>query len=703
MSLKKEILIRASLVYILMLIMGLLILGKILHLQFFEKDRWGKEENSTVKYKVIEPNRGNIYSSDGRLLAVDVPFYEIRMDFRSESFTDEIFDRGVDGLSKALSDLFGDRHWSTYKRELVRAREKGERYYLVKRNVSHTQLQQVKTFPIYRLGKFKGGVIYEQNNRRIRPYGMLAARTIGFTMSGKAKSVVGVEGAYEEELRGVEGRRLMRKIRGDVWMPINDATEIKPQDGLDVVSTIDVDLQDVAENALHSQLLKHGADHGTVVLMEVKTGRIRAIANLARNEDGIYSEDYNYAIGESTEPGSTFKLASMIALLEDGHVVPEDIVDVGNGVTYFYDHRMEDSGEGMGEITVKHAFEASSNVGISTLVNEYYKPNPEQFVDRLYDMGLNQKLGLKIKGEGAPEIKYTDSELWSGVSLPQMSIGYEVRLTPLQILTLYNAVANEGCMVKPVFVEELRSHGKNIKNFETEVLNNHICSRETLEQIQDMLEGVVQNGTAHNLINSNYPIAGKTGTAQVSLSKEGYTKALYQASFVGYFPADNPRYSCIVVVNGPSRHIYYGNLVAGPIFRAVTDRIYVRDYDMHSNTSELTGLPAQAPFSKSGQREALEAVYRHLDFALEAPKEETDWVSARSTPEGTVLSERSLPPALVPNVKDMGLKDALYLMESRGMRVQVNGRGTVRGQSLQAGTRIIPGMKVRLEMSIKDS
>jgi len=704
MSLKKEILIRASLVYILMLIVAILILGKTLHLQFFEKDRWGQEENSTVKYKVIEPNRGNIYSSDGRLLAVDVPFYEIRMDFRSESFTDAIFDQGVDGLSKALSDLFGDRHWSTYKRQLVRAREKGERYYLVKRNVSHTQLQKVKAFPICRLGKFKGGVIYEQNNKRIRPYGMLAARTIGYTMSGKAKSVVGVEGAYEEELRGVEGRRLMRKIRGDVWMPINDATEIEPKDGLDVVSTIDVDLQDVAENALHSQLLLHGADHGTVVLMEVETGRIRAIANLARDENGIYSEDYNYAIGESTEPGSTFKLASMIALLEDGHVVPEEIVDVGDGVTYFYDHRMEDSGdEGLGEITVKHAFEASSNVGISTLVNEHYKPKPEQFVDRLYDMGLNQKLGLEIKGEGAPEIKYTDNELWSGVSLPQMSIGYEVRMTPLQILTLYNAVANEGCMVKPVFVEELRSHGKTVKSYDTEVLNNHICSRETLEHIKDMLEGVVQNGTARNLNNSNYPIAGKTGTAQVSLSKEGYTKALYQASFAGYFPADNPRYSCIVVVNGPSKHIYYGNLVAGPIFRAVTDRIYVRDYDMHTRTEEQEGLTAQAPFSKSGQREALETVYRHLDFALEAPGEESDWVSTRSTPAGTVLTERELPSALVPNVKDMGLKDALYLLESRGMRVRVNGRGTVRGQSLRAGTRITPGMQVRLEMSIKDS
>lgn len=705
MSLKKEILVRASVVYIGMLLLGLAVFGKAIHLQFFEKDRWAQEENSTVRHKVIEPNRGNIYSSDGRLLAVEVPYYEIRMDFRSESFTTEIFDSGVDGLSKSLSSLFQDRHWSTYKRELVRARERGDRYYLVKRNVNYTQLQEVKEFPIYRLGRYKGGVQYIQQNKRIRPYGLLAARTVGYTMSGDLRSVVGIEGAYDKELKGVEGYRLMRKVRGDVWMPINDANEIEPLDGYDVKTTIDVDLQDVAQNALYTQLVKHGADHGSVVLMEVETGRVRAIANLGLSEDGEYEEDYNYAIGESTEPGSTFKLASMLALLEDGYVDPEDKVDVGDGLTYYYDHRMEDSGdEGLGEITVKRAFEASSNVGISSLVYDHYRDQPERFVDRLYEMGLNQKLGLEIKGEGAPDIKYTDSEYWSGVSLPQMSIGYEVRLTPLQILALYNAVANDGRMVKPQFVEEIRSHGKLVRKVEPEVLNNHLCSRETLKQIKDMLEGVVEHGTARNLANSNYPIAGKTGTAQVSLSKEGYTKALYQASFAGYFPADDPKYSCIVVVNGPSKHIYYGNLVAGPIFRAITDRIYVREYAMHRESPLMAGDPlSEAPYAKSGQRKALESAFDHLNLPLEDVELEAEWVSTRSTPEGMELYGRQIPEALVPNVVDMGLKDALYLMESKGLRVQCDGRGTVRRQSVQAGARVRPGMKVQLNMSIKDS
>ncbi len=703
MSLKRDILIRASLVYILMLVVGLLIFAKTMHLQFFEKEEWAQEENSTVRHKVIEPNRGNIYSSDGRLLAVSVPFYEIRMDFRSESFSDDIFYSGVDPLAKSLSKLFNDRHWSTYKRELVRAREKGDRYFLVKRDVSYTQLQKVKKFPIFSEGRFKGGVQYIQSNKRVRPYGMLAARTVGYTMSGDLKSVVGIEGAYEAELKGVEGYRLMRKIRGDIWMPINDAKEIEPEDGYDVVTTIDVDLQDVAQNALYTQLLKHGADHGTVVLMEVETGKVRAIANLAKGKDGNYSEDYNYAIGESTEPGSTFKLASMIALLEDGYVKPDDIVDVGDGVTYYYGQKLEDSGEeGLGKITVQHAFEVSSNVGISSLVNENYRKKPEQFVDRLYGMGLNRKLDIGIRGEGKPDIKYTDSELWSGLSLPWMSIGYEVRMTPLQILAFYNAIANKGTMIKPIFVEEMRSHGKVVRKFQPEVLNSHICSRETLVQIRAMMEGVVENGTGKNLSNSHYRIAGKTGTAQVSLSKEGYTKSLYQASFVGYFPADKPKYSCIVVVNAPSKHIYYGNLVAGPIFRSITDRIYVREFEMHDNNVEVAQQEIQVPFSKSGMREPLENTFSYLGLPIQPGDGNGWWVSTKSTPKGMQLNDRTIPDALVPNVVDMGLKDALYLLESSGISVVVNGRGTVRDQSVRAGERISKGMKVSLNMSIKE-
>jgi cell division protein FtsI (penicillin-binding protein 3) len=378
-------------------------------------------------------------------------------------------------------------------------------------------------------------------------------------------------------------------------------------------------------------------------------------------------------------------------------------VDVGNGITHYYGQRMEDSGdEGLGKITIQRAFEASSNVGISRSVYEAYREKPEQFINRFYEIGLNRKMGIEIRGEGKPDIKYTDSELWSGVSLPWMSIGYEVRLTPLQILALYNAVANDGKMVKPLFAEEMRFHGKTVKRFDTEVLNNHICSRETLEQLKIMLEGVVERGTARNLNNSNYKIAGKTGTAQISLDKEGYNKSLYQASFVGYFPADEPKYSCIVVVNAPSMSIYYGNVVAGPIFREITDRVYVREFGLRGGLLADAEPQVQAPYSKSGDGEALETVFDYLGLPLETRSEEALWVSTASTSEGVVATPREVPRALVPNVRDMGLQDAIYLMEQQGCRVVVRGRGTVRGQSVLPGTVVREGMTVTLEMSINE-
>ncbi len=701
MSLKRDILVRTSLVYLGVLLIGLLILGKTLHLQLFEKERWAQEENSTIQHTVIEPNRGNIYSSDGRLLAVSIPYYEIHMDFRSESFTREIFDAGVDELSKSLSNLFQDRHWTTYKRELVRAREEGKRYFLVKRNVTYTQLQKVKEFPIFRLGRYKGGVQYVQQNKRERPYGQLAYRTVGYPFND-TRSVVGLEGAYDDELKGVEGYRLMRKIRGDDWMPINDANEIEPEEGQDVVTTLDLDLQDVAENALYAMLQKHEADHGTVVLMEVRTGKVRAIANLTRREDGSYREDYNYAVGESIEPGSTFKLATVMALLEDGLVQPSDMVDIGNGETTYFDHEVIDSQHGVsGEITVQRAFEVSSNVGITKITYENYKKNPEQFINRLYEMGLNRKLGVEIKGEGEPDIKYPDSEYWSGISLPMMSMGYEIRMTPLQILAFYNAVANDGKMIKPIFLEEIRSHGKVTKRGETEVLNNHICSRETLVQVKQMLEGVVENGTAKNLNNTHYRIAGKTGTAQL-LSEGSYSNSRHQASFVGYFPADQPRYSCIVVVNAPSKEIYYGNVVAGPIFRGITDRIYVREYELQEHETLLTAKDGQAPYSKSGSSDALKAAMDYLHLPLKQEGEDPDWISTKSTQEGVESYSRTIPAQLVPNVVDMGLKDAVFLLESRGLKVVASGRGTVRGQSQRPGSVIQKGSVVVLEMSIEE-
>lgn len=439
MSIKKIIVTRVIALYLGMFLLGILIVARILQLQFIQGEELNqKAEDMMLKYITIEPNRGDIYACDGkRLLATSVPYYEIRMDLKSDALEDKVFNQGIDSLSYCLSRLFRDRTKSQYKRDLLKARQQGKRYYLIRRQVSYKELQQLKTFPIFRLGKYKGGMISLQSNRRILPHQMLASRTIGSLSKSESGNVLGIEGAYDHYLAGIQGVRLMQKTAGNLWMPVSDGNEVEPKNGYDVVTSIDIDIQDVAENALLRQLSKNDAHHGCAVLMEVKTGEIKAIANLTRNQNGYYSESYNYAIAESTEPGSTFKLAALIAALEDGYVELDDTIDTGTGSVRYYDKIIRDTRPGgYGRISVRDAFEVSSNVALSKIIYENYRGKEEDFVERLYRMHLNEPLGLEIKGEGQPLIRYPGDKFWSGISLPMMSHGYEVKMTPLQILTL---------------------------------------------------------------------------------------------------------------------------------------------------------------------------------------------------------------------------------------------------------------------------
>ena len=706
MPLKKEIVWRVGVIYIFMLAFAFLIIGKIVYLQLIEGGEWREKAQSlTLKDITIESNRGDILAEDGRLLASSIPYYEIRMDTRSTGMDDATFNAGIDSLSLKLSELFRDKSAAQYKKELIKARRNGERFHLIKRRVNYNQLKEIKTFPIFRLGQYKGGFIALQTNLRIQPHVSLASRTIGYTTQGEGGNVVGIEGAFDDKLTGTEGVRLMQKLNGNVWMPVHDGNEVEPKDGMDVVTTIDVDIQDVAENALLKQLIRHEADHGTAVLMEVSTGNIKAIVNLERNSKGQYKESYNYAIGESRAPGSTFKLASMIALLEDGYVELEDTVNTGKGVIQYYDKKITDTKRGgHGVITVKEVFEMSSNVGISKLVTDYYSGKEEKFINRLYSMNLNNRLGIDIKGEGEPEIKYPGDKLWSGVSLPQMSIGYEVRLTPLQMLTLYNAVANNGKMVKPKFVKGLMYHGDWVKTFDNEVLKQSICSRSTLRKVKLMLEGVVERGTARNLKNNNYKIAGKTGTAQIANKESGYTdksRISYQASFVGYFPADNPKYSCIVVVKTPSRNVYYGILVAGPVFKEIADKVYATNFEMHDGLSmaQVNQNKKNIPYTKNSSRDELKYALTDLGIDVDDQNVSSDWVLTTKLDSSIKLSNRTITENLMPNVKGMGVKDALFILENMGLSVELEGRGTVLSQSINAGSRISNGDLVTLQMS----
>jgi len=705
MSVKKEILWRVAVVYIVFLILGLLIIGRVIYLQVFEKDIWMEKANSyALKTMNIPADRGSIYAADGRLLACSVPYYEVRFDAANENLTDRMFYGKIDSLAMCLSRLFGDKSTGEYRRSLIRARQEGKRYHLIKRGVNYIQLKKLKTFPIFREGKYKGGLVYMQENKRIRPHQNLAGRTIGYTSKDVNGNVVGIEGAYNDHLAGTQGIRLMQRLSGDVWMPMNERNEIEPKDGRDIVTTIDVNLQDVAHKALMKQLAAQGARYGTAVLMEVKTGEVKAMVNLGMDEQGYYHEVQNYAIGESTEPGSTFKLPALMAALEDGVIELEDTVDTGNGTFRYYDKLIRDDYSdhgGYGKITVEEVFEKSSNVGMAKIITSAYKDKPGEFIDRLYAMHLNDRLGIDIRGEGKPEIRYPGDKFWSGISLAMISHGYEIRITPLQTLSFYNAIANNGKMVRPRFVREIRYHGKLVKRYDTEVLQSSVCSRSTLHKVQRMLEGVVESGTAKNLRDSQIKIAGKTGTNQIYNKKYGYksnSEVSYQASFVGYFPADDPMYSCIVVVNSPSKNVYYGNMVAGPVFLEIARKVYATSIDMHPYVARNSDS-LDIPYTKTGNREELKKVIRELDVPIEKANLRSDWVNTERKAEAVVFSQRNVIEGLVPNVVSMGAKDAVYLLENAGLRVRLLGRGSVRRQSISPGTRIRKGEQIVLEMT----
>lgn len=700
MEIKKDIIWRVAVVYIVMLLFAVGIIARIFYLQFFEHEKWMTKSDSLVlKEMVIQPNRGDIFAVDGRVLATSLPYYEIRMDVNSSALTDEIFYQKIDSLASCLSTLFNDEPASEYKHDLIKERRKGNHYYLVKRRVDYYQLIKLQGFPIFRLGRYKGGLIIEQENTRILPHGNLAARTIGYLSDGGS---VGIEGSFDKELKGVTGVRTMQKIAGNIWMPVEDRNTIEPKDGKDIISTIDINIQDVAENALLKQLVKANAQHGSAILMEVKTGEIKAIVNLQRNPDDSYSENYNFAIGESTEPGSTFKLASLLAAFEDGYITLNDSVNTGDGKIQFYDVVLTDTKKGgYGKISVKQAFALSSNVGVSKIITRLYKGKEKQFVDHLINMELNRVLGIDIKGEGKPLIKYPSDPTWSGLTLPWMSIGYEVRLTPLQILTFYNAIANDGVMVKPHFVKAITDHGQIIKEYDPEVINPSICSKKSIKAVHEMLEAVVESGTATNLKNETYKIAGKTGTAQIANKKYGYyhnNGVSYQASFVGYFPADEPKYSIIVVVNSPSKDVYYGNLVAGPVFKEIADKVYATSFDLQPVLAKKIRKPTDIPYSKNSYREDFEYVTGELKIPVDDKKVTTDWISTLRKEDCIEMQNRTIVKNLVPNTMGMGAKDAVFLLENAGLHVELVGRGNVISQSIQPGEWAYKGESIVLEL-----
>lgn len=701
MNIRANILLRVYLAFGLIVLFAVAVLLRLGDVQFIQGAKWRAMADSlSTKEFDIEAARGNIYSNDGSLLATSVPEYELRMDMLAGGIQDkEIFYSKVDSLAMKLSGFFKDKSAKDYSRFLRKARQDSARYVLIKRKVAYQDLKVVRTFPLYNIGKYTGGLMAIQQNKRIMPFKSLAARTIGYK-NENVKNPVGLEGAYGNYINGESGKQLMQRISGGVWIPVNHEAEIAPKDGADIISTIDINMQDLAQSALEERLIATKAHHGTVIIMEVATGEVRAVANFTKVEEGVYKEKFNYAIAGNQDPGSTFKLASYMALLEDKLVDTNTMIGTGYYKVPGNKKVIEDSHPKIEAVTVKSAFENSSNAAIARLINEHYGADPKRFTDHLYDWHLNVPTGLQIQGEARPVVKNPETfKSWNKyLTLPQMAYGYEMQLTPLKMLTLYNAVANNGKMLAPIFVKEIRRLGNPIEQFKAKVINNKICSDVTLSKIKSMLEGVVTEGSGKQIVYTPlYNIAGKTGTAQVADGNLGYkAKRQYQASFVGYFPAEKPKYSMIVVINDPKGE-YYGALVSGPVFKKVADRIFASDVTMYGNVKQHAIGNTNTPEAKAGHSKATRQVYNAFGIkTLYAAK--SDYFNTIDTTNGIIFQENIPVKGVMPNVSGMGLKDAMYLLGNAGLKTKVKGSGKVTLQSIQAGTSVGRGALVQIEL-----
>jgi cell division protein FtsI (penicillin-binding protein 3) len=637
---------------------------KLTNIQFVEGEKYRDlaEKNTTRNFE-ITANRGNVYADDGSLLATSVPKYEIRFD--AVTVTSEDFKENLVPLSKELSKMFG-RPASYYQQKFRKARADKNRYLLVAKNLGYSDYIKVKSFPLFNKGPYKGGFIMDQSTVREHPMGKIGERLVGSQKRNEPGVYeVGFEGAFNDYLRGKNGRRLKQKIAKGQWKPVSDNNEIEPQDGFDVVSTINVNIQDIAHHALLKQMEIYEAEHGSVIVMEVKTGEIKAVSNLGRTSEGTYYEKLNYAVGESHEPGSTFKVMAMMAALEDKVIDTSTVIDTKNGTKRFYGRNITDSRRGgYGEISAAKTLEVSSNIGLATIIDEAYAKDPQKFIDRLYSWKLNEKIGIPILGEGRPIVPGPGDKIWSKNALPSIAYGYNLQLTPLQTLTFYNAIANNGVMVKPRFIKEIRAWNQEVKTFRTEIINERICSEKTLKEIQDILLNIVKRGTGKSLYSEYFSMAGKTGTARVEYDQPDWSEnKRYISSFAGYFPAENPKYSCIVVIHKPStKKGYYGADVTGPVFKRIAQKIFT-DSPL---IAEVSGVNEEDP-------------------ALTSDFENYYKMTQEIGPE-------------VPDVQGMSGMDAVSLLENLGMRVEIEGNGTVINQSIEPGTAFSKRQLIALKL-----
>ncbi len=704
MEIKNDILWRVYLSFLGIVIIGIVVIGKAFYIQRFQGDFWTNMDSSMhLKYMPIDAERGSIYSEDGNMLSTSIPVFDVYVDFAADGLREKDgkrFKDHVDTLSICLSNLFNDKTPAEYLNEMKLAYKNKDRYYPLRKKISFIEYKELRDFPLVKLGKNRSGFIIVSKDKRINPYVLLANRTIGLARDNASN--VGLEQSYDSLLKGKTGQQLVRYMAG-AYMPV-DGGDLDPENGKDVISTLDTYIQDVTESALMRMVQGNNSLHGTAIVMETSTGKIKAIANLGKQKDGTYLEDLNYGIGKATEPGSVFKLATLMSLLDDKYVTINTVVNCEGGKKTFSGLTIRDSHLGTNEITVKDAFERSSNVAFAKLADQYYGSQPSKFIDNLRSYRLDKMTGVDITASsGKPTIKSPANRSWSKTTIPYMAHGYEELVTPLHMLMLYNAVANNGKMMKPYLVSSIKQYGVELKTIQPQVLVEKICSDETLAQLKECLLAVVQgdHGTARKIKDSSYLIAGKTGTAVTALDNRGYNKGnkIYQASFIGYFPAEQPKYTIAVVIQNSKESVkFYGADVSGTVFKEISDRLYGQY--LSSKKYIVTNKPDSNRYNYFGMKTELNSIFTSLNMSYTDSAAGGYWRSLQINNNAGILNtptiSNSTSGSVTPNVVGMGLKDAVYLLENMGLKVTASGRGRVMNQSLAPQTNFLKNQNIAL-------
>lgn len=701
MDVKRDILWRVYLSYILVVLACVAIFGKAIYIQQVQGTHWRSMSDSLhQKLDEIEAERGTIYSEDGQMLSTSIPQFDIYIDFRVEALREkngQRFRENLDSLSESLADLFKDMSAGEYKALLQEGYRNEEGYFPLKKKISFREYEALRRFPLFKLGRYKSGMIANEKTIRLNPYQMLAFRTIGLA---RDSNKVGLEMTYDSILKGRNGKQFVRKIAGGVSVPVDDTYEIEPETGKDIVSTIDVFIQDITENALMKMMIKNEAQNGCAIVMEVKTGKIKAIANLGKRSDGTYWEDFNYAISP-TEPGSTFKLATMLALLEDKKISLNQMITLEHGAWKIAGQTVYDSEvHKENDVTVQHAFELSSNVAMAKMAAMHYSDNPNQFIKHLKKMRMDTVSGIDLRGERKPVIYKPGGRFWGPTTLPWMAFGYNLSVSPLQTTVLYNAIANNGRMMKPYLVSAVKEEGILLKQFEPVITDEAVCSQQTLQQLKACLEGVCTAGTATALFkNAAYKVAGKTGTALVADGNRGYADKIYQSSFAGYFPAENPQYTCVVIIkNKAHAPVYYGAAVAGPVFKEIADRLY-STYIRQTNTASVEKKKDSSVFSFAGNKRDIAFVNSKLRLPfIDSTTRLDEWTEMKGKDAVVTLNRKSIEKNTMPELKGMGLKDVVYLCENMGLKVNVRGKGKVAEQSVPPGQVVVKGQLINVAL-----